>query len=630
MYVSNKVDHPVPNVEPFFAALAGSGLRSLAAYPRDLLIFASYWLKHGTIAAYREMLNEYCEESLKETREHCVTAHETPIDAARQMTARFAACCVLGRVGGILAIDEPGVPNSGVKADSCLAKDIWPERTRNDHLSVQSRALFDSVVIGQLRLRRDLVEHLAARWIRRVYDGHAQGWRIRRKLLASVGSRTVVLNSRASLAILLSIDDGVLFDQLLLHAPLRFVVDTAVHAFSETQRLRILSACVSFLATGADLRGMKWGADSDILRAFVFPAALVSLQSLWKQHADSYVNLRAFLLWILREARDHDCAEIALDAATRIDWGERTNLLGVQALATSKSASTKATFAERLLKDTHRKRFTLKVTHQAIETLFPEFIANDGFVKLAVRWEADRADGPYALHSYAAAWAERVAPDPDRAALLQACVNRVTKNAKCDHPEYELPVPNNKPLFTFASALVKRWLSEPDTEESRGVLIESCVQLLSRNAAHTSANDVQVEIVQLLNKRLGDKHQVYWGQIALARLRRAVVAKITDSPFDVWELKRFSWSREDIANFYRIATSKNEDDRKIALHFLYQLDAECGSNIFGLERLRSAIRIDQELSATLEKWLDPVPVDETISNVEKRTAEYKAREKTGF
>ena len=219
-FVQSNSKHPVPNVEAFFAALAGSGLRSLAAYPRDLLIFASYWRRHGTFAAYREMLNEYCEQSLKEIREHCVTAHETPVDDARLMTERFAAFCVLGRVGGILAIDESEVPNSGVKADSCLANEIWPKHKRNDHLSVQSRALFDSVVIGQLRLRRDLVEHLAARWIRRVYVGHGQSWRIRHKLLVSVGSRTVVLNSRASLAILLSIDDDVLFEQLLLHAPL--------------------------------------------------------------------------------------------------------------------------------------------------------------------------------------------------------------------------------------------------------------------------------------------------------------------------------------------------------------------------------------------------------------------------
>ncbi len=629
VYVSRKTEHPVPNVDAFFEKLAGSGLRSLAAYPRDLSIFAKYWLKHGAISTYREMLNEYCEESLKELRPYCNTAHVTPIDAARQMTERFAALCVLGRVGGILAIDEPDVPNSGVKFDSCLAKDIWPERTQNDHLSVQSRALFDSVVIGQLRLRRDLVEHLAARWIRRVYAGHGQGWRIHREVLVSVGSRTIALNSRASLAILLSIDDEALFDQLLLHAPLRFVVDTAVHAFSENQRIRILDACAGFLSTGADLRGMEWGADADILRAFVFPNALRRLQNLWTQHAGACVNVRAFLLWILREAQDHGCAEITLDAATRFEWGERTNLLGVQALAASNSASAKATFVERLMKDSRRKRFTLKVTQQAIEYLFPEFITNNDFVKLAVRWETDSGNGTYALHIYAAGWAERVQPDSDRAALLQACVMRVTLNVKCDHPEYELPAPNNKPLFTFASALVKRWLSAPENAESEDVLIDSCVQLLSLNAADTSANEIQAEIVQSLNNRLGVKHQIYWQQIALARRRRAVVGKSTDSPFDFWSIHRFSWSEEDIANFYeRISTSRGADDRKIALYFLFDMDAERGLNLDGLARLRSAIRGDQELSAILEKWLQPVPVDETISNIKKRTTDYKASENT--
>ena len=629
LYASLKTEHLMPNADAFFEKLAGSGLRSLAAYPRDLSIFAKYWLKHGTISTYRTMLNEYCEESLEELRPHCNTAHVTPIATARQMTERLAALCVLGRVGGMLALDEPDVPNSGVKADSCLAKDVWPERTRNDHLSVQSRALFDSVVIGQLRLRRDLVEHLAARWIRRVYSGHGQGWRIHREVLVSVGSRTIALNSRASLAILLSIDDEALFDRLLLHAPLRFVVDTAVHAFSEDQRIRILDACAGFLSTGADLRGMEWGADADILRAFVFPNALGRLQSLWTQHSDSCDNVRAFLLWILREAQGHDCAEVALDAATRFEWGERTNLLGVQALAVCNSASAKATFVGRLMKDSRRKRFTLKVTQQAIEYLFPEFIEHDDFVKLAVRWETDSGNGTYALHSYAAAWAERVQPDFDRAALLQACVKRVTLNAKCDHPEYEFPAPNNKLLFTFASSLVKRWLSELRMEESGDVLIESCAQLLCLDASHTSANDIHVAIVQLLNTRLTDKQQIYWRQIAVTRSRRAAVGKTSDGPFDVWAQKQFSWSSEDTTELYEaLAKSPVADDRKIALQHLYQLDTERGANLDGVQRLWAALQEHQELLATLDKWLEPREIDKALSEHQEQRAEYAAREKT--
>ena len=544
------------------------------------------------------------------------------------MTERFAAVCVLGKVGGILAVDEPDVPNSGVKADSCLAKDIWPENTPNDHLSVQSRAIFDSVVIGQLRLRRDLVEHLAVRWIRRVYSGQAQSWRIHREMLVSVGTRTIALNSRASLAILLSIEDESLFDQLLLHAPLRFVLDTAVHAFSEAQRIRMLSACAKYLATGADLRGLDWGADSDILRAFVFPAALVRLQNLWQQLADSCVNLRVFLLWILREAQNHGCAEIALDASTRFDWGERTNLLGVQALATSKLASAKTSFVKHLLADTRKKKFTLKVAHQAIEYLFPEFISNDDFVKLAIRWDTDGGDRPYALHSYAAAWAERVRLDVGRAALLQACVDHVTKNVHCDHPEYELPVPSNKVLFAFASVLAKRWLSEPETDGDRDILIESCVQLLSLDASHSSAEEAHKEIVQLLNKRLCDKHRVYWGQIALARSRRAMVGKTTDSPYEVWTINRFSWSQDDVPFFYdKIATSTHSDDRKIALAFLYDLQAERGASADGTERLRAALSNNHELIAKLEEWLEPKPVDPAISSLRRQQAEYEAKEK---
>jgi len=627
-YVSQKADLLITNAEDFFAALRSSGLRSLAAYPRDLSIFAKYWLRHNSIAAYRVMLNEFCEESLKEVRPHCVVAHVTPINTARQMVERFAAYCAIGGVGGILTIGEPDVPNTGVKADSCQAKDIWPEHTPNDHLSVQSRAIFDSVVVGQLRLRRDLVEHLAATWMRRVYASSEQRWRVHREVLVSSANQIVVLNSRASMAILLSLDDNVLFDQMLTHAPLRFMVDTVVHAFPEQQRIRILMACSKVLAAGADLRRFGWGADSDILRAFTFPGAIAAVRSLWLQHADASVNLRVFLLWILGEARGHDCADIALDAATRVEWEERTNLLAIQALAASSDVTAKAALIKQLLADEKRDHFTLKATHRAIDYLFPDFISNRDFVKLAVRWGDDSGEGPYALHSYARDWADRVKDDSDQATLLKACVNRIAENTKCDHPEYELPVPNNKLLFAFASRLAERWLLASEGANNDDILIESCVQLLSLDASHSSASDSQREIVRHLNTRLRDKHQIYWAQIALARVRRDVVGKGTTSRHDVWNLARFSWSREDIESFYDIGlAARNADDRKIALDFLFDLDAEHGKNAAGLTRLQSAVHEDKELSATLEKLLEPRIVDPTISAHQKQFAEYNAKEK---
>lgn len=132
----------------------------------------------------------------------------------------------------------------------------------------------------------------------------------------------------------------------------------------------------------------------------------------------------------------------------------------------------------------------------------------------------------------------------------------------------------------------------------------------------------------MLNKRLDDKHQIYWGQIALARHRREGVGKVTASSHDVWALKQFSWSRDDVVFLYdKISMSTYLDDRKIALDFLYDLDAEQGTNAVGLERLRSAVTNDKELLATLEKWLEPRIIDPQISLYQDRVAEHKKREK---
>lgn len=232
---------------------------------------------------------------------------------------------------------------------SFACADVWPHLQPRDHRSILSRGIFDSLVVRQLRLRRDVREYLAGCWLQRVYLGDGAPRKLKKYLLARNGGRDIVLASRASLSMLLAMREPTLLDEVLRRNPMLFLSETLVAGFSEEARVRALESCVIELVRGADLPGRGWGTDAVILRAFVFPDALAKLKVLWGAHADSNESVRVLLLWILCEANGHACADEALTAALHLSWGEQTQQVAIRALHVANDGRATMQFLNALL-----------------------------------------------------------------------------------------------------------------------------------------------------------------------------------------------------------------------------------------------------------------------------------------
>lgn len=78
-YVEHVHPQSTNSVNRFLSALSYSGLAMLAAYPRDLSVFARYWLDHGHLGEILVMLEAYCNQLICEVREDAATSHSTSV-----------------------------------------------------------------------------------------------------------------------------------------------------------------------------------------------------------------------------------------------------------------------------------------------------------------------------------------------------------------------------------------------------------------------------------------------------------------------------------------------------------------------------------------------------------------------
>ena len=610
-YVESAHPQSAPSLNKFLTALAFSGLDSLAAYPRDLSIFASYWIEHNCLGDIPQMMESYCQQRIREVRADAATSHTTPVAAVRNAIERLAAACVLGSKDGVLSLTEQDTVALGVARMSLTCDALWPDLQPRDHRSILSRGIFDSLVIGQLRLNREVKEYLCGRWLLRAFQGVGASRRRNKYLLATNGGRDMVLSSRASVTMMLASRDDTLLDEVLKRDPMLFLSDTFVARFTESARLRALDACVIRLTQGAELPGRVLGIDSTILRAFAFPDALTRLKALWAEHASESEAVRELLLWILCAAPSHDCVVESLQAAMQTSWGEQTQLLGVQALQASNHRALIARFAEAIVADAAQRHFSAVIAKHAVEWLFPEHLSFPQFLKLVARLADSVDDARYGSFGFANLWAERVELDDAGVQFLVQSIERIGTRQTDEGERYELPCPENQTLFAFASTLALRCLRaaklKASSQQNSAVLLTCCTTLLGLNAQHTSSSSVRDEISQVIDSVPAWKHAVFWKTVSAAKLNDAVLAD--KSPYffvDLWPHSTTHWSSSDVDHLYEhMRTAGHDGERKIALKLLFDLEADQGNNSDGLVRLRNAAINQPALESLLAEWTKP-------------------------
>lgn len=622
------------SLNKFLTSLALSGLDSLAAYPRDLSIFASYWVEHNSLGDIPEMMESYCQQRIREVREDAATSHTTPVATVRHAVERLATACVLGSKDGVLSLTEQDTVALGVARMSLTCDALWPDLQPRDHRSILSRGIFDSLVIGQLRLNREVKEYLCGCWLIRAFQGAGASRRRNKYLLATNGGRDMVLSSRASVTMMLASRDDTLLDEVIKRDPMLFLSDTFVARFTESARLRALDTCVIRLTQGTELPWRGWETNSAILRAFAFPDALLRLKALWAEHASASESARKLLLWILCEAQPHDCADEALQAAMQTSWGEQTQLLGVQALQASKDRDLIARFAEAIVADDAQRQFSAAIAQHAVEWLFPEYLSFPRFLTLVQRLAHSVDDARYGSFGFANLWAERVELDDAGVQFLVQSIERIGTRQTDEGERYELPCPENQTLFAFASTLALRCLRaeklKASPQQNSAVLLTCCTKLLGLNAHHTSSSAVRDEILQVIDSVPTWKHAVFWKTVSAAKLNDAVLADKNPYFFvDLWPHSTTHWSSSDVHPLYEhMRITGHDGDRKIALKLLFNLEADQGNDSDGVARLRNAATNQPELESLLAEWTKPRQPAKEVTTYQRQVQVHAERAAT--
>lgn len=598
-------------------AIHAALFEGLANYPRDLGIFAEYWREHGRLGAYREMLEAFCNRAIQESRATSSTLSNLMETNAKKAVERLAGALVLTRKFGVVSGDDAGSVSGSIAASSLRAQDIWPDLSSAQRSDLLSRAIFDSHVLGRLDLRADVLEFLAAKWFENCFETDVAERTWWRELFVEWGGEKVAVESRIGVSFVLALRSEALYRELISRNPLRFLTDTITVALSDTQRVLLFEACTDRIARGEEIPKFDWAPiEPAILRALTSPACLLSLAHKWQSlveqnnKPDETEQLRAFLLWHLRVATDHLCVEAALSAATNEKWGNRTNVLGVQALARARDKVRSGEFVRLFVRNQDARVHNNELTYQVVESFFPEQLNVHDVVRLL--YSLRRTKEEYAGAHLVSSWAERIpAQDLNVNCLVDCCKKIRTQLRPLD--EELCPYPLNSVMCAFSLGLATRLFAQQikqTTDHPVTRKLRNCIAfLLTLRGDAVGDSEQRQSLIKAVEADATESRQIYWEVVVTRRSyaeRRKSSRMPIDHPMSVDSPFHLNWSALDRCHLLEIVQSdRHIDDKKVAMWLLYFTLNLRDANSCDAQEVQRAIQGQEQLMVLLDDFLKP-------------------------
>lgn len=613
----------IVDTRKFLTAIERADATSSTLRPQDLVEVVAFWRANSRIGTRYELMQFSIDRRLAERDPNRGETRPLTPQQARKAAKLVAAVATLSKTQTILLPDhEPGL--AGINLD-----DVLPGWNTADQYTLLSRPIFDEAIYGSVRFyHRTVREYLAAEWLNDLLQKKSSRRRIYQLLFRNqYGIHVILPSMRPILSWLVLLNEDILNRVLKISPEVVLEGGDPARLPIDVQRNLLSNVCKRVVAGTSGRTIYDYGAVQRFASADI--ADRVSeLLNKYRHHED-IVWFLLRMVWIgelricLPQAKS-----IALDAKTSL----YPRVAAFKALGAIGSEDDKLEMRDKFLREKGPLR----------REWLGELLAGATHAQKTIDWLVRGIDRAAEKRRYSSDQLEheldnwvKAAPEAMLFNVIEALVPFLSRKPVKEHRYCEISIRFGwlmRPLCTAAERLIAQRHPRALEREVLGVLHKvPAAKAYDIDLSRAQQSDLRplVRAWPELNRAL------FWHAVEVARLatkqdklRNRVTSPWEAATFDdLWYLdsKDFTYFVEEVER------KQNLDDKLIALTAAIRIGMAESSPDDRKEQLINAAKINAQLSARLQLYLNPPPLtadEEKWKNQEKIWKEQAERRRT--
>ncbi|MGL5447826.1 MAG: hypothetical protein ACRDBL_11005 [Rhabdaerophilum sp.] len=599
----------VSDVPAFEQAVRSNALENFVHHPRDVILFASYWIKHKRFGSLKDMTENTVMERLVELDKDRSDNDQLTLDQARRGVERLAAGLTLAK-SFTIAVGRDG-PGDTQATSSVNPAEILSEWTDAQIGALLRRGIFAPATYGRLRFyHRGAQEYLTAMWLDRMIREGSRRVAVENLIFVSIYGVDTLVSSLAPAAAWLSLAHSGVRDKLIQRDPPVLLRHGDPRSLPLSVKESLLESFAKLHAQG-DVANDSL--DHTMLRMFADPALAPAIRRAWATNERE--DFRMDLLRIIREGSIGATADLAIAAVIDGRCNDYMRIVAAQCLKACQDAAGLQALLEL---STGSVSLSAQLAPQLAVSLFPKLMDVAQLFALIRR----TPQGDRSIEGFGEVIEElwtNCATDEGRMSFLQ----ELTKLC-FEEPHFADWRPISKRHMSLANS-VEKIAADAVARFGQRAAPELVALLMIVERAERSGAADEGDKPTLFSRiaALPDlKRALFWADVAFERARDKSGQTINGlwqvgiHGQRLWSFEKSdeSWLRQDL-----VAKPLTED-RQIALSALAALAVQDGDAQSGFVKLGKIIRDDPILTADLRAYMRSPEKGEDELEYEKKKA----------
>ncbi len=364
--------------EAFLGEVDAKDAWTFARRPLDLKLLMAIWKQDGTLGTKERQHETNVTIKLDEKDPDRADSDVLSNHKARQGAERLALALTLTRTRTVRTPDQSvlqQLPNGILEPSAIL-----PDWSQTERRALLRKAIFDPATFGRVRFHHATVqEYLVARRLRKLREKGMSIKALFRLLFTEAYRQKVVFLSMRQVAAWLALWDNDVWKEMIEREP------EALLSLGDPESLELAKRCNLVREFANRYGNGGWtGLHVPIgeVRRIAHPGLETVIRECWAENPAN-IDVREFLIRLVRFGPVKDCADLVLEVATDPDEDPVLRIDAILAMLGCGETEKVKKLADDML--TQTSDWPARVVHGISQHLFPEFIDADGLVLLMER-----------------------------------------------------------------------------------------------------------------------------------------------------------------------------------------------------------------------------------------------------
>lgn len=383
----------VTDIGRFVAAIRSGNLLDIARRPLDLDWLVRYWIEHGRLGSFAEIVDASLRQRLLETDPERNRQDGLSVERAVSALERIGASLVLGRKSTIAIPDAEAALTD--HPDVLSFESALPDWPGNERQLLLNRPAFDPATFGRARLHNDnegvVRAFLTARWLFRLRQENLSARRLHDLLFTESYGIKLIRPSLQETAAWLSLWNDDVAREVVQRAPFLLLTAGDPSSLPATVRAETLRVLVTRIRSDEEVPRLDVSSLTRFAQADIVP----TLRLLWESDAPN-ADIRALLLRLIWMGVLRDCADLA-EAACAQYQDHMTQILAGRALMATGDSQQRGAYAEWIKRNT--ATLPASLVREAVDELFPVEISVDELLAICANVDLqDQTSGGFHIY----------------------------------------------------------------------------------------------------------------------------------------------------------------------------------------------------------------------------------------